>query len=354
MQEIIVNLHNHSLFSDGTASVNEIANAALKTRLDAVIVTDHNVLIQGLDHYVQKGDRKLLVVFGEEIHNQNRQPQKSHLLVFGANQELAHFAQNPQELIDQVNKLDGVCFLAHPHESAMPFFNEKAITWEDWEVKNYTGLEIWNGLSELKTVAQNRLQGLFYVLFPAFLARAPNPQTLIKWDELLSQGHKIVGVGGVDAHGLNISIGPFKKKVYDYGFHYQTINNHLLIPHKLTGQAFEDKKTIRDAFRLGHCYVGYDLPHPTTGFRFTAQGKEQQVIMGDEIALNSGVTLQVRLPASAECRLIHNGKVVKVWQKNQFFAYIASKPGAYRVECYIPFLGKHRGWIFSNPIYIKK
>ena len=353
MEELIVNLHNHSLFSDGSASVEEIAATALKAKLDAVIITDHNIMIRGFDHYFQDGDKKVLVLTGEEIHNQNRQPQKSHLLVFGSNQELAHLAEFPQKLIDQVNNLNGVSFLAHPHESDMPFFGEKAITWEDWGVKGFTGIEIWNGLSELKTVAHNKLEGLFYLFFPAFLAHAPNVETLKKWDELLSQGNKIVAVGGVDAHGLSVRVGPFKKTVYDYAFHYQTINNHLLVPDKLTGLVSEDKKIICDAFRSGHCFVSYDLPHPTVGFRFTAQGKEDHVIMGDEIVLNGSVTLQVRLPAAAECRLLRNGRIAKIWKDNQFFTYIASEPGAYRVECYTHFLGKRRGWIFSNPIYIQ-
>jgi len=353
MEELIVNFHNHSLFSDGTASVEKIASTALKAKLDAVILTDHNIMIQGFDHYFQDGEKKVLVLIGEEIHDQNRQPQKSHLLVFGSNQELAHLAGSPQRLIDQVNQLNGVTFLAHPHESDLPFFDEKAITWEDWEVKGYTGIEIWNALSELKTVAHNKLEGLFYILFPAFLAHAPNTQTLKKWDELLSQGKKIVAVGGVDAHGLSVRVGPFKRTVYDYAFHYQTINNHLLVPEKLTGQVREDKQIICDAFQSGHCFVGYDLPHPTTGFRFSAQGKDDQVIMGDEIKLNRSVTLQVRLPAAAECRLLRNGQIAKIWKDNQFYTYIAFEPGAYRVECYIHFLGKRRGWIFSNPIYIR-
>ncbi len=353
MEELIINLHNHSIYSDGTASIEEIANAALKARLDAVILTDHNILLQGFDHYYQKGNEKVLVLTGEEIHNRNRQPQKSHMLVFGPNQELTQFSENPQKLIDQVNKLNGVSFLAHPHESDMPFFGEKAITWEDWQVKNFTGIEIWNGLSELKSVAHNKLEGLFYIFFPEFLAHNPNPQTLQKWDEFLVQGIKIVGVGGADSHGLKINLGFFKKTVYDYIYHYQTLNNHLLVFQKLTGNVQNDKNIIRDALQSGHCFVGYDLPHSTKGFRFTAQGKEINAIMGDEIRLNRSVTLQIKLPLAAECQLLRNGQIVKTWDRSQFCTYIASEPGAYRVECHIQFLGKRRGWIFSNPIYIR-
>jgi len=32
--------------------------------------------------------------------------------------------------------------------------------------------------------------------------------------------------------------------------------------------------------------------------------------------------------------------------------YIANRPGTYRVEAYISYQGKSRGWIFSNPIFV--
>ena len=49
MHEIVVNLHMHTVYSDGTGTHKDIAHAAIKTGLDAVIVTDHNVLVQGVE-----------------------------------------------------------------------------------------------------------------------------------------------------------------------------------------------------------------------------------------------------------------------------------------------------------------
>ncbi len=46
MEEIIVNLHMHTHYSDGTGSHMDIALAAIECGLDAVIVTDHNVLVE--------------------------------------------------------------------------------------------------------------------------------------------------------------------------------------------------------------------------------------------------------------------------------------------------------------------
>jgi hypothetical protein len=76
--------------------------------------------------------------------------------------------------------------------------------------------------------------------------------------------------------------------------------------------------------------------------------------MGDEIRLGSGLTLQVRLPTKADCRLICNGDLVRTWKDREICTYIAVKPGVYRIECYVEYLGRQRGWIFSNPIYVRE
>ena len=79
----------------------------LKCGLDAVIVTDHNVLVRGFEGYIKDGKRKVLMLIGQEIHDQDRDPQKNHLLVFGAEKELATFADDPQMLINAyANRVD--------------------------------------------------------------------------------------------------------------------------------------------------------------------------------------------------------------------------------------------------------
>ena len=47
MHEYIVNLHMHTPYSDGKGTHQEIAKAALHAGLDVVIVTDHNVWVNG-------------------------------------------------------------------------------------------------------------------------------------------------------------------------------------------------------------------------------------------------------------------------------------------------------------------
>lgn len=352
MNELIVNLHMHTTYSDGTGSHADLADSALNAGLDAIIVTDHNILVKGVEKYYQEANKRLLLIVGEEVHDPTRNPQKSHLLVFGANREMATYATDPQKLVSMVKKAGGISFIAHPFEESLEMFHEDAITWEDWQVEGYNGIELWNGLSELKSVIHSKADALFYALFPQYIARGPQDQTLKKWDQLLIAGKRISAVGGSDAHALKLHMGPLSRVIFPYGFHFSAINNHLHTPAPLSGDIAKDQSMILNALASGHSFIGYDLPAPTRGFRFTAQGKDKNAIPGDEITLQGSVTFQIRLPMQADCRLIHNGKVIKRWSDRQICAYIANQPGAYRVECYIPYLGQQRGWIFSNPIYV--
>jgi hypothetical protein len=45
----------------------------------------------------------------------NNQP-VNHMLVLGANRELAAYAAHPQRLIEQVQRAEGLSFIAHPFD----------------------------------------------------------------------------------------------------------------------------------------------------------------------------------------------------------------------------------------------
>ena len=353
MAEVIVNLHMHTRYSDGSGIHQDIAKAALAAGVDAVIVTDHNVLVQGFEGYYKEKNRKILMLIGEEVHDQARDPQKNHLLVFGCPRELATFAHEPQLLIDQVQASGGLAFIAHPDDPAAPAFKETDISWEDWTVRNYTGIELWNALSELKTIVPTKLHGAFYAFFPSFVAHQPIPNTILKWDELLATGARVVAIGGSDAHALRMSMGPISRTIFPYEFHFRTVNTHLILPEALSGDVNNDKKLIYEAMAAGHCFIGYDMPAPTRGFRFTAQGLEKTAIMGDEIPAKGGVTLQAKLPSDAEIRLLKDGVVIQTWKNKASCTHITTDAGVYRIEVYRRYLGKLRGWIYSNPIYVR-
>jgi len=353
MHELTVNLHMHTVYSDGSGTHADLARAALKTGVDVLLVTDHNVWVEGMDRYYREGRQRVLLLCGEEIHDQDRDPQKNHLLVLGARRELAPLADDPQALIQAVNAAGGICFIAHPVDPALPAFGEDDISWVNWEVRGFTGIELWNGFSELKNVVRGKADGVFYAYFPEAIARGPLPATLALWDRLLASGQRTVAVGGSDAHARPMSLGPLRRTVFPYEYHFSAVNTHLLVPTPLLGDVERDSQMIYTALAKGHCFVGYDLPAPTRGFRFTAQGKEQNAIMGDEIKAEDALTLQVLLPAPAhQIRLLKDGKVIRQ-RRGHALTHITDEPGVYRVEAYRHFLGRLRGWIFSNPIYVR-
>lgn len=353
MHEIVVNLHMHTRYSDGSGTHKDIAQAAIKTGLDAVIVTDHNVLVQGLEGYYRNGPNRVLLLVGQEIHDQNRIPQKNHLLVFNANREVVSFANDPQKLINAVREAGGMSFIAHPRDLASQAFDEGDISWEAWDVTGFTGLELWNGLSEFKSLLKTKLHGIFYAFLPQFIAHGPIPEVLEKWDELLLDGKRIIAIGGSDAHALLESMGPVRRTIFPYEFHFKTINTHVFLTEPMTGELTTDRRLIYEALQNGRAYIGNDLPASTKGFRFKAQGRDKAVIMGEEIPAKGGVTLQIRLPALADCRLIKDGVVIREYNNKQTGTHITTQPGIYRVEAYRNYLGRRVGWIFSNPIYVR-
>jgi hypothetical protein len=325
----------------------------MRAGLDAVIVTDHNVWVNGPEDYYQTGDRRVLLLVGEEIHDQARDPQKNHLLVFGARRELATNAFDPQRLLNAVTQANGLAFIAHPYDPAAPAVGQEDISWVDWQVHGFTGLELWNGFSEFKSLLKSKLHAIYYAYNPERVARGPLPQTLQKWDELLNAGKKVVAIGGSDAHALDVRLGPLRRTLFPYEFHFRGINNHLLLPRPLAGDALDDSNLILDTLRRGHLFIGYDLPASTRGFRFSAHGAEQVAGMGGELSSKGGVTIQIKLPQRAECQLIKDGKALKTWTNRDLCTHITSEPGVYRVEVFIYYKGMRRGWIYSNPIYIR-
>ena len=354
MHEIRFSLHIHTFYSDGAANHQELIRVAEKAGLDGIITTDHNIWSDGLDGYYKHEKKKTLLLMGEEVHDRTLEPPGNHMLIIGAEKELSPFAANPQRLIDQTNRCNGLSFIAHPVEDSLEMFLEKAYSWRDWDIHSFTGIEIWNQLSEFKSVTHNLFSAFINAIFPKRMSLGPLDKTLNLWDKLIAERNRpIVAIGGVDAHMIIKKFGPLRIKLYPYMHHFKSITTHILIPKPLTGNFPEDRSQILDALRSGHCFVAYDLPASSNGFRFSVHNDDGQFYMGDTVNLIGGMTFQIRLPQKTYRRLSKDGNLVKEWSDREICTHITKEPGVYRVEAYIPYKGKLRGWIFSNPIYAR-
>ncbi len=353
MPEIIANIHIHSVYSDGLKSPPEIARIAAACDLDAIIITDHNVFPRGFDGYYTHEKKKVLLITGEEIHDQNRQPQKNHLLAIGISKDFSQLAKDPQRLISAIQENGGLSFLAHVYDPALPLAGEDDLSWVDWSIHGFNGLELWNNLSEFKVRVKSRWQLAFFALFPQWLALEPPKQIRTIWDSFLVKGQKVVAIGGSDAHTIPYKFGPIKKDVFPYRYHFRSINNHILLKHALSGDPEKDIQMIIGAMREGTLFIAYDRIKPSRGFRFNLKEGQTTLPMGSGTIFKPNQKLVVEMPFPAHCRLVRNGVVLDEQKVLEKYTWKVNEPGIYRVECTRRFLFKRRGWIYSNPIYIQ-
>lgn len=342
------NVHMHTTLSDGTLDHEQLSRIAGAVGLDFIIVTDHNVYQPGLDGW--RGNSLLLV--GEEVHDPQRELQSSHLLCFGIEEDVSGYAAHPQAVIDAVADQGGFTFLAHPFErDVAEFLPEPNISWRDWDVTGYAGLEIWNYMSEFKSVLKNRASALLYAYLPALSVSGPYPETLNKWDQLLGS-RPVSALGGSDAHGTIYRLGPLARPVLSYEYLFRAVNTHLLSQEPLVGDLAHDRDLVNEALRNGHGFLGYEQPARVAGFTFWARSGSGEATMGEELKLRGRATLQARLPAPARMRLLCNGTVL-AQARGSRLDWVGQRTGAYRLEAFRRYAGRWRSWIVSNPIYVR-
>ncbi len=356
LNEFVTNLHMHTPYSDGEWYHAQIAEAAINAGLDMICVTDHNVWVKGPERYYEANGKRVLLLVGEEIHDQARQPQKNHLLAYNANCELAQHAPEPQALIHAVREAGGLSFLAHPHDNSVPLFDYEDISWINWEVCGFTGLEIWNYMSDWAHGLTSKTDTIRAAFNPELVIQGPPERTLAKWDALTAAGIRVVGIGNSDAHGTPYTMWGLTRAIFPYEFLFRQINTHVLTEAPLTGEAQADRQRLYAALAAGQCFVGYDGIAATRGFRFAAHTEAGETIMGGEAVNRSGLTFQIALPAPATVSLIRCGQVIGRWANTTHVTHVlpGGETGVYRLEAQRMFKGRTRGWIFSNPIYVSR
>ncbi|MDH7597408.1 MAG: PHP domain-containing protein [Methanothrix sp.] len=104
-------LHIHSRYSDGRASVEEILRVARRKGLDGIAVTDHNTLdgSRAALQISRSSYRELIVVRGVELDTS-----EGHLIVLGVD-EMPEPGITPEETIEEAHDLGGIAVLPHPY-----------------------------------------------------------------------------------------------------------------------------------------------------------------------------------------------------------------------------------------------
>jgi hypothetical protein len=341
-------IHIHSAYSyDGRTTVPDIVADAAAAGLDFVMLTDHET-IQARTDGLEGWHGRVLLVVGQETA-----PRFNHYLSFGIDVPLPlpspDAGVSPQALIDEVRARGGIGFIAHPDHEGAPLFLVKPYPWLDWSVAGFTGMSVWDFMTDWQGSLRGLARSLVSYCFPAFVLRGPKRETLERWDRLNRTG-RVVGIGELDNHdtvkkvwGMSFSIFPFAKAL-------RFVRTHVLTERPLSGGK-EDGAILLDALRRGRAFFSQEYFHRAAGFTFTVAGNGASATMGDAFVLRTEALLRVHLPARGRIRIIRNGSLVHE-TVGEDLAIPLCRAGVFRVECARRTWGRYRPWIFSNPIYV--
>ena len=348
MYEYIGALHMHSVYSDGSGEVEDIAQFADEVGLDFILLTDHNTL-RALNEGYEKWYGNTLLLVGCEINDKEN---KNHYLAFGIN-EAYSTRMAAKDYVRKVKEAGGIGFLAHPHEKRTHMKEHPPYPWTEWGSEDFNGIEIWNHMSEWmeNLTEENKYQSF---LHPLKTIEAPPVETLKIWDEL-NLKRKVTAIGGVDAHAHKYNmLGFLEVEIFPYKVLFKSIRTHLLLDEEIKKgndevSLLEAKNKIYDALAYGNTFIANDYNGDSKGFRFFAERKGKIFNMGDRLEAGGKVKLRVQVPSPRnEIKLICNGEEIDRVENRHEAEFIVSGSGAYRVEVYS--IG--RAWIFSNHIKI--
>ncbi len=141
-----------------------------------------------------------------------------------------------------------------------------------------------------------------------------------------------------------------------YSRSFLNVSTHILAPEL-------SETALRDALRAGHAYVSHDWMCDPTGIRFelidpvhsrdgASAKSERHAVMGDLVKFAPEMRLVAEFPAPCRIRLIKGGKCIAD-QSGTNMDFALDSPGVYRVESWLELAGEARGWIYSNPIYVR-
>jgi hypothetical protein len=333
-------IHIHTTESDGTLTLEEVVAIGREVGLEFMMFADHMTLSNrtaGKEGFY--GDT--LVAIGYE---HNDLIEHHHYLLFDSPRVYPADWQ-PAQYVAQGAADGALGIIAHPDEIRNALRDHPPYPWTDWSVEGYTGIEIWNQMSEWMEKL-TRFNKLFHVFSPRKSIVAPPAVTLARWDAL-NATRRCVGIAAADAHGFGVKAGPFTVRVFPYKVHFRTLRCYVLLNEPMSRDVRVATHQLYDAIRDCRLYSANVRWGDAEDFRFIVRNGDETVTCGGEVRFDNDTILQVQLPSRATVRIVRDGRIVLEADGDRIEQRVDS-PGLYRVEAW----KKRRGWIFSNHIRI--
>jgi hypothetical protein len=344
MHDLACVVHLHSLYSDGTGTVPEIARAARRAKADVVLLTDHDTL-----EAKRRGEEgwhgDVLVLVGTEVSPRRG----NHLLAFDIDREIDHSRLDAAGICRAVRDEGGIGFAAHPFSRGSERFKRAGpgMPFDALDCEALHGLELWSFVNDTAEGLGSVRELVRFVVAPARALDDPPRRNLEAWERLCRE-RRLVALGGLDAHQFGKRIGRFVPlRVMGYARSFRFIRTHVLCLEPPTGELEHDAGQVYDALREGRCYIAVDAIAPARGFVFEAD----DLTMGQEAAPGRR-TLRAMTPLPARLRLLRDGMQVAASEGTTLEREV-EEPGVYRIEAVRASKGRDRTWILSNPIYLR-
>jgi hypothetical protein len=343
-------IHIHTDFSfDGNTDIKDVIDSARRAGLNFIVVTDHFRLDAKNKGYEGWHDG-LFVLVGEEIS-----PRFSHYLALGIDKPVIAWQKKsrPQEYIDAVSAQGGFGLIAHPDHTGAPKYGVKDYPWKDWGVSGFSGISIWDLMTDWQEKLTSPLKAVLSYIFPSYALTGPKQETLKRWDEL-NRTEKIAGFGEIDNHNSKKVFYGLTFRIFPFDYAFRTIRTHLLFDEPLSGIKEAAANQIHTAIKSARMYVAQEYWRSARGFEFKIYNSTQEAVCGGEINLASEpAELEIKIPADGLIKLIYNGAAVAESSK-KYLHFDVDKPGVYRVEVLQKGFFGYKPWIYSNPIWVVK
>ncbi len=401
-------LHIHSVFSDGSGDLAEIARDARRAGLEWIGMTDHNTLVPSYRGFEGIHDGVAVIVGYEWTPDGG-----DHMLVYGGASALGDEPVDPTlPPADAIGILDArgaLTHVAHPDERRGVAIPELApYPWHDWSVRGMRGIELWNYMSVWaeRLTPRNRL---LHGLLPSTGLGGPTDRVLRWWDELneplpaagepgsptagepgspaarqpgasaadetgsptpeagpprRSRGRRArkatgpgpfaggsrltVGVSGTDAHAFRVRAFRRTFTIFPYVQLFRAFTNYLRLPGPLPGDIDGARSAILSAIAEGRLYFANRRLGDALGLDLVAHGPAgASAGPGEWLPWTGAAELRAVSPRPADLRILRNGEELARGRGRELCIDVRL-PGTYRLEA------RRFGepWAFTNPVVI--
>jgi PHP domain-containing protein len=339
-------VHVHSTYSDGTATVPEIAAAAARAGAGAVLITDHDTLGALRDGWEGRHDG-VLVLVGLEVS-----PKGGHYLAFGVREEVEHRGRSARDISRAVAAAGAAGFAAHPFSEGARL--SRAIApphgWPDLDDRSVTGIELWSLVTDTAESCSSLRELARFVRDPEAVIDGPPARHLAAWDRIGAR-RRMAAIGGLDAHQTGLRVRGRVLSPMPHARWFSLLRTHALLRAAPTGELAHDRALVYEALREGSCLLHRPTVAPADGARMWAELPDgRELPMGAEAALGGGEALvRIRLPARAHVRVLRDGREIAAGADADALDVPVATPGAVRFEA-------RRGgrlWLLSNPVHLR-